>query len=53
METKILVCLIILALLDMIIPIPFSAILLIYVVVVKPVWFRNLVAQVYGENGTE
>lgn len=51
MKTKILVFLIILALLDMVIPIPFTALLLIYVVQARPLWFQNLVTQVYTENG--
>ena len=51
MKTKILVSLIILALLDMVIPIPFTALLLIYVVMAKPLWFQNLVAGVYRGNG--
>jgi hypothetical protein len=33
--------------LDMIIPIPFTAILLIYVLIKKPEWFKNLVTEIY------
>ncbi|MEJ2586062.1 MAG: hypothetical protein P8165_00465 [Deltaproteobacteria bacterium] len=47
MKTKLLICLIILGVLDMVIPIPFSALLLIYVLLEKPLWFRNLVTEVY------
>jgi hypothetical protein len=47
MKTKLLICLIILGVLDMLIPIPFSALLLIYVLLEKPLWFRNLVTEVY------
>jgi len=46
-NTIILIYLIIFALFDMIIPVPFTAILLIYVLLVKPLWFKKLVAQVY------
>ena len=46
--TKMLIFLIIFAILDLIIPIPFTAILLIYVVIVKPSWFKDLVTEVYG-----
>jgi len=46
-NTKILIYLIIFALFDMIIPVPFTAILLIYVLLVKPLWFKKLVAEVY------
>ena len=38
----------ILALLDMIIPIPFTALVLIYVVLEKPAWFENLVTEIYS-----
>jgi hypothetical protein len=46
-NTKIIFYLSILALLDMIIPIPFTALLLIYVIFEKPAWFRNLVTEIY------
>ena len=38
----------VLALLDMIIPIPFTALLLIYVILEKPPWFGNLVDEIYN-----
>ena len=44
---KILIYLIIFAILDTIIPVPLTAILLIYVVQEKPDWFANLVGQIY------
>lgn len=47
-NTKIMIYLSILALLDMIIPIPFTALLLIYVIFEKPEWFRNLVTEIYN-----
>ena len=47
-NTKIMIFLLILAILDMIIPIPFTTILLIYVLLDKPPWFRQMVADVYG-----
>ena len=47
LNTKILIYLIVFALLDMIIPIPFTALILIYVILEKPAWFKNLVADVY------
>ena len=46
--TKILIYLFILAVFDMIIPIPFTTILLIYVVLEKPPWFLNIVADIYN-----
>jgi len=46
-NTKILLYLIVLAVLDMIIPIPFTALILIYVLLEKPAWFEKLVADIY------
>ena len=48
LQTKILLYLIIFAIFDMVIPIPFTALLLIYVLLEKPVWFKNLVSEIYG-----
>lgn len=47
-KTKSMIYLSILALLDMIIPIPFTALVLIYVVLEKPAWFENLVTEIYS-----
>ncbi len=44
---KMIIYLSILALLDMIIPIPFTALMLIYVIIEKPAWFKNLVTDIY------
>ena len=46
-KTKIIIYLSILALFDMIIPIPFTTLMLIYVTLEKPEWFRNLVTDIY------
>jgi hypothetical protein len=46
--TKILIYLIVFAIFDMIIPIPFTTILLIYVLLQRPQWFKNLVTEIYG-----
>lgn len=46
-STKILVFLIILAVLDAVIPIPFTALMLIYVVLERPAWFINVVIEIY------
>ena len=48
LKTKIFISLIGLALVDMVIPIPFTTILLLYVLIEKPVWFRQMVSDVYG-----
>ena len=47
-KTKVLIYLSILAVLDLIIPIPFTALLLLYVVLEKPEWFYNTVAEIYS-----
>ena len=47
-KTKSLMYLSILALLDMIIPIPFTALALIYVILEKPPWFESLVTEIYN-----
>ena len=47
LRTKILISLLILAVLDMAIPIPFAAILLLYVLLDRPPWFRRIVEDVY------
>ena len=47
-NTRILIYLSILTLLDMIIPIPFTALMLIYIILEKPAWFRNLVTDIYS-----
>jgi len=46
-KSKILIYISILALLDTIIPIPFTALILIYVISEKPPWFKNLVTEMY------
>ena len=51
--TKVLICLLILAILDAVIPIPFTTIMLIYVVIEKPDWFKNMVAEIYNLKGSE
>jgi hypothetical protein len=47
-KTKILLYLSILAFVDMIIPIPFTALMLIYVIFEKPAWFKNSVTEIYN-----
>lgn len=48
--TKILIALIIMGIVDMVVPVPILGIVLIYVVLQKPVWFRVLVDEVYYRN---
>jgi hypothetical protein len=46
-RNKYLIYLILIALVDMLIPIPIMSIILIYVLMQKPPWFKNLVAEIY------
>ncbi len=49
-KTKVVVYLSILAVLDLIIPIPFTALILLYVVLERPEWFNNIVTEIYSMN---
>ena len=44
---KILIFLVVMALIDIIIPIPIAVFMLIYVLYQKPLWFKDLVEEVY------
>ena len=46
-SNKILIYLILFAVFDTVIPIPITAIIMIYVLLEKPAWFENLVRQIY------
>ena len=46
-QTKLLLGLGVLALVDTVIPVPITAVVLLYVVLNKPVWFEQLVADIY------
>ena len=47
LETKLLVYLVVLAVVDLVVPIPITAALLIYTVIAKPPWFLSMVQQVF------
>ncbi len=49
-ETKILIYLIIFAIFDLIIPIPITAVILIYVLFEKPIWFKDYVMDIYDKT---
>ena len=50
--SKLTVYVIILAIMDIIIPVPFTALLLLYVLLEKPAWFYKLVDDVYQNDGS-
>jgi len=47
MTTKILIYLVAMALVDIIIPVPIAAFMLIYVLYQKPAWFKEMVDAFY------
>jgi len=47
LKTQLLIGLVILAVLDMVIPIPFTALLLLYVLLEKPPWFGRWTSEIY------
>lgn len=44
---KILMVLVVMALVDMVIPVPIAAFMLIYVLYQKPAWFQSMVEDLY------
>ncbi|MBN2423964.1 MAG: hypothetical protein JXR46_00090 [Calditrichaceae bacterium] len=48
LKTKLIIYLALLAIIDMIIPIPFTALLLIYVILNRPPWFIQYVNGIYS-----
>ena len=46
-RNKIILILILLGLIDILIPIPIIGLILIYVVIQKPPWFKDLVKDIY------
>ena len=46
-QTKTLMFLIILGLVDMVIPVPILGLILVYAVIQKPPWFADLVGEIY------
>mgnify|MGYP001818800940 FL=1 len=49
-QTKTLMFLIILGLVDMVIPVPILGLILVYVVIQKPPWFADLVGKIYASG---
>jgi len=48
LKAKLIVALILIAVVDMVIPIPFTAILLLYVVIERPPWFKTWTLDIYN-----
>jgi len=49
-KARILTGLILLGIIDTVTPLPVLGVLLIYVVLNKPAWFRGYVGEIYGES---
>jgi putative effector of murein hydrolase LrgA (UPF0299 family) len=47
-KTKWFITLILLSMVDIVIPFPIIGAILIYVLLQRPPWFRNVVADIYG-----
>jgi len=52
-KTKCLITLILLAMVDTVIPLPITGAILVYVLLQKPPWFKNIVADIYGSMGSD
>lgn len=50
-ETKSIMALILLGILDALIPLPIIGLLLIVVILTKPPWFMDMVNRIYDESG--
>jgi len=48
-KTKTLIALILLCLVDTVIPYPIIGVILIYVLLQRPPWVRNVIVELYGE----
>jgi hypothetical protein len=52
-KTKCFIALILLAMVDMVIPLPIIGALLIYILLQRPPWFRNVVTEIYSSRGPD
>ncbi len=52
-KTKFIIILIFLGLIDAIIPFPIIGVILIYIILQKPLWFKELVSEIYNEENNE
>jgi hypothetical protein len=48
-KTKTLIALLLLSMVDTVIPLPIIGVLLIYVLLQRPPWVRNVIGELYGE----
>ena len=50
-RSQVLAYLILFAVLDLVVPFPITAVILIYALVEKPPWFKELVDEIYQSKG--
>jgi hypothetical protein len=48
-KTKTLIALLLLSMVDTVIPLPIIGVILIYVLLQRPPWVRNVIGELYGE----
>ena len=51
-KTKTLIVLLLLCLVDTVIPFPIVGTILIYVLLQRPPWFKDVAVEIYGERGS-
>ena len=49
MKTKCLLYLLGIGIIDVVVPVPILALIMIYVVLERPPWFRGVVREIYGD----
>ena len=52
-KTKTLIALILLSMVDTVIPFPIIGVILIYVLLQRPPWVRNVIGELYGGIGSD
>ena len=52
-KTKTLIALLLLSMVDTVIPLPIIGVILIYVLLQRPPWVRNVIGELYGEIGSD
>ncbi len=50
-KTKFVIALLLLCLVDTVIPFPIIGVILIYVLLQRPPWFKDIFVEIYGEIG--
>lgn len=50
-KTKAIIVLILLGIIDGVVPLPIIGIVLIFILLTRPPWFRNAILKIYNESG--